>query len=175
MAELWDAYDQYVKHLGFDLVRGETVPAGVYHLVVKVVTVAQTGEVLLTQRSPEKKNALAWEFTGGCVKKGETARYAAARELREETGIAVAEEELEPLTMLTVSRERGSYHMFIYAAMIPAPCAVTLLEGETVDSRWVTCETFREMVQTDPKIVPAIERQPFLDALDRFLKNKGFC
>ena len=31
--ELWDAYDRAGDLLGFDLVRGEPIPAGAFHLV----------------------------------------------------------------------------------------------------------------------------------------------
>ena len=31
--ELWDAYDRDGNPLGFDLVRGEPLPEGAYHLV----------------------------------------------------------------------------------------------------------------------------------------------
>lgn len=37
--ELWDAYDREGNRLGFDLVRGEPVPGGAYHLVVEVLAV----------------------------------------------------------------------------------------------------------------------------------------
>ena len=88
--ELWDAYDREGNLLGFDLVRGEPLPEGAYHLVAEVLAVANDGRVLLTRRHPDKRWGGLWEYTGGSVLKGETPVQGALRELREETGIAVS-------------------------------------------------------------------------------------
>ncbi|MCI8721836.1 MAG: hypothetical protein HFF71_12590 [Oscillospiraceae bacterium] len=69
--ELWDAYDKEGTPLGFDLVRGEPVPEGVYHLVVEVLAVTNDGRVLLTKRHPDKAWGGCWEYTGGSAVKGE--------------------------------------------------------------------------------------------------------
>ena len=53
--ELWDAYDREGNRLGFDLVRGEPVPGGAYHLVVEVLAVTHDGQALVTQRHPDKE------------------------------------------------------------------------------------------------------------------------
>ena len=44
MPELWDAYDKEGNKLGFDLVRGEPIPDGVYNLVVQVFAVSADGK-----------------------------------------------------------------------------------------------------------------------------------
>ena len=86
--ELWDAVDREGRPLGFDLVRGEPVPEGAYHLVVEIYAVTHDGRVLVTQRHPDKPWGLHWEVTGGSVVKGESPLAGARRELREETGAA---------------------------------------------------------------------------------------
>jgi 8-oxo-dGTP diphosphatase len=43
--------------------------------------------ILIGQRKPGGRHALKWEFPGGKVERGEQAREALARELREELGI----------------------------------------------------------------------------------------
>ena len=60
------------------------------------------GRVLIAQRPQGSHLAGGWEFPGGKVAEGETAREALARELREEIGIDVIE--AEPLI-----RYRHSY------------------------------------------------------------------
>ena len=60
--------------------------------VVKVaaaVILASNGDVLLAQRPHGKVYAGYWEFPGGKLEPGETARHALDRELREELGLTV--------------------------------------------------------------------------------------
>ena len=167
MKELWDAYDKDGNQLGFDLVRGEPVPEGAYHLVVEVVTVTEDGRVLLTQRHPQKHFGLKWEITGGSVVKGEEPRTAAARELLEETGIRLPAEELRYLYPLTVPKHKSIYHTFM--AVLPAPCDVTLQATETVDARWLPYEEFLEFAKTEDYAGPLAERFPPLqEAMDGF-------
>ena len=73
--ELWDAYDENEKLLGFDLKRSQakSLPDGVYHVIVNVYTMTKDGKLLTTERSRNKTYPLKWEVTGGSILKGETA------------------------------------------------------------------------------------------------------
>jgi len=64
---------------------GSSDPAPV-HVAAAVLTNPRA-EVLLCQRPPGGRFGLKWEFPGGKVEPGETARAALVRELREELGI----------------------------------------------------------------------------------------
>ena len=150
MAELWDAYDREGNKLGFDLVRGEPIPKGVYNLVVQIFAVSADGKVLITQRDPRKPSGLKWEVTGGAATKGDTPRRAAVRELQEETGIVAAEDDLR-LAFATIT---NSSHHYGFSLVLPAPCGITLQEGETVDSRWLPREEFLAFTKTPAYVGP---------------------
>ena len=70
--ELWDLYNENRELLGRDLVRGEEIPEGCYHLVVHVWIRNHKGEYLISQRSADRPTfPLIWECVGGSVLKGE--------------------------------------------------------------------------------------------------------
>ena len=134
--ELWDAYDQEGNPLGFDLVRGEPVPEGVYHLVVEIFAVTADGRVLITQRHPDKAWGGRWEYTGGAVVKGETPVEGTLRELREETGVIVSAQDLHPV-YVDVWPEMNGMNSTIYHSFVvffdPGEQVIHLQEGETAD------------------------------------------
>lgn len=104
MNELWDLYDENRRVLGKTIRRGDAVPPDTYHILAAVWTVNSSGQLLITRRSPEKFYCPnCWENTGGAVLSGETSRQAAARELREETGIDVSPEDF---FLLTTTKEK---------------------------------------------------------------------
>ena len=148
MRELWDAYDREGNPLGFDLVRGEPCPEDVYHLVAEVYAVTHDGRVLVTQRHPDKTWGLHWEVTGGSVVKGETPLQGAVRELREETGLLVAEEELIPVYVqnaMGLTGCPGIFHSFL-VFFDPGEQEIRLQEQETVDWRLIPYEEYKEFV-----------------------------
>ena len=82
--------------------------------LLPVVAVALTdamGRVLLAQRPAEKEHAGLWEFPGGKIEPGESPEAALVRELREELGVTVAPDALEPLTFS--SANRGERHLLL--------------------------------------------------------------
>ena len=108
--EYFDLYTFDRKPLGKKVQRGAPIPFGEYHIVVQVMTINNKGEILLTQRVPEKTSGGKWECSGGCAVSGETSREAAVRELFEETGIEVSPDELKlDWTMTTDSMLRDFY------------------------------------------------------------------
>lgn len=87
--ELWDAYYRVETKAGFDLVRDEGFPEGIYHLVCDTVVRHVDGTYLLMQRAWDKKGwpGMFEVGTGGSALKGETPIEGAKREMREEAGI----------------------------------------------------------------------------------------
>ena len=164
--ELWDAYDREGNPLGFDLVRGEPIPEGVYHLVVEIFSVTTDGRVLITRRHPDKAWGSCWENTGGSVVKGETPVEGALRELREETGVIVSAQDLHPVYVDvwpgTGMRGMGStiYHSFV-VFFDPEEQTIRLQEGETVDYDLLPYEEFKQVLRED-RFVDVV-RVRFLD------------
>lgn len=65
--------------------------------VVAAGLIGEDGRVLVQRRPPGTIHGGLWEFPGGKVERGETARAALVRELGEELGVQVAESELSPV------------------------------------------------------------------------------
>ena len=95
--ELWDGYLVDGTLAGRDLVRGEPIPQGLYHLVSEILVRHVDGDYLLMQRDPRKPNYGGYyEATaGGSALKGEDKITCAMRELLEETGVTAISSPLD--------------------------------------------------------------------------------
>ena len=144
MPEIWDAYDRdFHKIEAVQLVRGEPVPDGLYHLVCDIIVKHADGSFLLMQRDFKKHFGGMWELTaGGSAFSGETPQDCAARELREETGINAS-------NLCEIGRIVHDGHHSLYVEYLcVTDCdksAVTLQAGETVAYRWVAKSDILEM------------------------------
>ena len=159
--ELWDAYDREGNRLGFDLVRGEPLPEGVWHMVAEIYAVTIWGGL--------------WEITGGGVVKGETPLQAAVRELREETGIAVRPQDLQPLYVDPRSGSgscRTICRCYLTFFDLQAQ-TIRLQEGETCDFRLLPYEDFKQFILTADCV--EFVRRRFLDhqaVFDRLMADR---
>ena len=54
--EIWDLYDRDRNPLGITHIRGRYLPKGAYHIAVGIWTVNSKNQVLLTLRSPQKRD-----------------------------------------------------------------------------------------------------------------------
>ena len=146
--ELWDAYDKDFHPIpGRELVRGEAVPDGLFHLVCDVIVRHRDGTYLLMQRDPQKHFGGMWEATaGGSALRGETPCECAVRELREETGITTG-----GLTELgrVVSEENHSLYVEFLCVTDCDKHSVVLQEGETSAYRWVSREALASMGKSE--------------------------
>ena len=160
MAELWDAYDVDGNKLDFDLQRGQPIPKGAYHMVVVLYVFSKDGKILITRRDKQKAvYPLMWENPGGAAVKGEIPLQAAIRELREETGIAVSEKQLQ-----LAYTEISNVQVFKgFVACISGDEKIVLQKGETADYKWLEYGEFLNFVKTDD----------FVDSnCDRFFNHK---
>ena len=145
--ELWDAYDAQGNKLGRDLVRGEPLPEGCYHLVADICVRHADGTFLVTLRDPNKPlKPNIWELSaGGSVLKGESFEEGARRELFEETGLA-GPMEFEHF----VSRAENQTLYIGYLCRYDGPKdAIRLQEGETVDYRWLAPRELLAFIERD--------------------------
>lgn len=135
--EIWDAYNaRFEKVERTTLVRGETIPDGLFHLVCDILVKHVDGTYLLMQRDLGKKSGGMWEATaGGSALSGETPSECAERELREETGIVASE--LKEVGCLVNHQEHSIYVEFLCITNWDKN-NISLQEGETIAFRWVS-------------------------------------
>lgn len=144
MVEIWDAYDSDFNLIENNtLVRGESIPDGMYHLVGEIVVKHKDGTYLLMQRDYKKHLGGMWELTaGGSALQGEASLECAVRELKEETGI-------ESDTLQEIGRVVHNEHHALYVEYLCITDwnknAVALQKGETVAYKWVSKNTLLEM------------------------------
>lgn len=166
--EFFDLYTSDRQPLGRTIRRGVPIPRGEYHIVVQVMTINSKGEILLTQRVPEKTSGGKWECSGGCAVMGETSREAAKRELFEETGITAGEYELKlEWTLTTDSMLRDFYVLYKDVPL----SALRLQSAEVCAAKWVSFARFSEMAasgQTTRTIARWLENRG--DELEMFTR-----
>jgi len=146
--ELWDARDCGGKLLGFDLVRGEDIPDGVFHAVVDVFVMHEDGSVLLMQRALEKQGFPGRFEAGasGSVLKGERPSEAAIRELQEETGLVSVE--LKPLFVYCDEDLSSIWHGYLLITDCEKD-SIRLQPGETMDYQWMLPANFLDFTKSD--------------------------
>ena len=145
--ELWDSYHKDGTKADVDLIRGQPIPAGLYHMVCEVLVQHADGEFLLTRRAlckyayPGRYEASC----GGHAVKGETALMAITRELREETGIEDGVfREIDSFT-----EEDGCFfHIFLCRTNCDKQ-SLTLQEEETMDYCWVDEQKMKAFVNSE--------------------------
>ncbi len=135
--EIWDAYDKnFNKIPNVELVRGMSIPDGMFHLVCDVIVRHTDGEYLLMQRDQRKHFGGMWEATaGGSALQGETPLECAMRELREETGIVSSS--LTEVGQVINSENHSIYVEFLCVTDCDKD-SIVLQVGETSAYKWVS-------------------------------------
>lgn len=144
--EYWDAYDEKRKKLGYDLIRGEALKDGEYHIVEEIWIINTKGEILLTQRSKFKEDyPLLWECTAGSIIKGESSVEGALREVREEIGL-----ELDVTDLIHFGNKvDNTHHAIVDKWVIRKDIEISELkfaDGEVQDAKYITKEEFEVMM-----------------------------
>lgn len=163
MMEIWDAYKKDGTLAGCDLVRGEAIPKGLFHLVSEIIVKHKDGMYLLMQRDWKKPNSpgLYVAGAGGSAIKGEEPYYVAVRELKEETGI-----EAKKLEQIYKCMSKDTIY---YGYLCETDCdkeSIKLQDGETISYLWMTKKEFLKFTQSDKYVQAHKERMSeYLDSI----------
>ena len=161
MEEYWDIFDENRVFQNKTVKRGDPLGDGEYYVCCEVWLQNSKGELLVTQRHPNKKAGGLWEFVGGGVFAGETTLQAAMREIKEEIGVTLTECELSLLHVY----KRRNYFMDIYLVKKDVNIQnVVLNENETVAAKWISKEEFRVMVEKQEVVRSVAQRFDMLSS-----------
>ena len=163
--EIWDGLDREGNLAGVDLVRGERIPEGLFHLVCEVLVQHVDGDFLLMKRDLNKPtNPGKYEATaGGSAVKGEDRLTCVKRELFEETGITA-----EDFTYIGRTVQGKCIFEDFYTRTDCDKNSVTLQKHETIGYKWVNEKEFIEFMNSDRIIRNQRERYK------KFLLERGY-
>lgn len=167
--ELIGIYDKNGNATG--VVRDKEAPLGPdeYRMAVGIWIMDSSGRIFLTKRSMEKSYAPGkWENPAGHVRAGEGPAHAVIRELFEETGLTVREEQITLLgcscTWPYLGRDFG-------VRMDVDLSRVRFQKGETCDAKWVAFDEFAVMARAGDFAQSLTDHMH--DYLEAFLKFTG--
>jgi len=166
MAEQWDLYTSSREKIGTSHTRGEKIPSNCFHVVVEIWTIVDNNRILLTQRHPDKPWGLLWECTGGSILKNESSLEGATREIFEEIGLVVNQNELTKIHEY-ISGD-SIYDVYVSYQKSGTEQKVALQKSEVVDIRYVSYFDLLKLF-SQSKIVPKLSY--FLE----LVKSKKIC
>ena len=148
MYEKLDIYDDNRNKTGRIIERkeGEITSSNEYILAIQCWIINSNNEILLTKRKATKKDGNMWEPTGGLVQSGENSMDGVKRELKEEIGISVDDNDL---ILLKTNTEKGNVNVFRDVYVINKDIQINDLEfidSEVSDAKYVTFKEFKNMI-----------------------------
>ena len=151
MAEYWDVYDADRKRTGKLHRRGHLMNPGEYNVVCEAWIVSGN-KLLVTQRCRYKNYGGLWECTGGAVKAGESSLDCIKREIEEEIGISVSDDEL----VFRGTKNGATFFIDCYELHKDIRLSdLTLQKEEVSDAKLVTIDEFEKM-NRDKKLMPGL-------------------
>lgn len=145
--EYWDIYDKDRNFTGKKKGKYEKWNEGEYHLATEVWVINSKKQILVQQRS-DKCEILpgVWALTTGRVISGETTRQGCVRELREELGITVKEEDCELAGTYFKTRLGMIWDIYFVRKDVELD-QIVLQEEEVARVKLVSTDEFREMLR----------------------------
>lgn len=151
MKECFDVLDENRNHLGYTKERGETLLENEYNTGAEGFIISHN-LLLITQRSMNKSHAGMWEVPGGCSQAGETTYDTLKREMLEEVGVEINQNNIKFLGTKIYKKQ------FVDIFQIQTDIdihQIKIQEEEVSDAKFVNKEEFNQLVQEN-KIVPSV-------------------
>ncbi|KAF0093193.1 MAG: NUDIX hydrolase [Puniceicoccaceae bacterium 5H] len=148
--EIFDVVDRHDAVIS-QAPRTEVHARGLLHRAVHVLVFNARGEIFLQQRARTKDTFPSrWDSSAaGHVAAGDTYLDTAPREVKEELGVKIRAEALEPLFYLEASEQTGQEFVWVYGAAHEGP--FTLQASELEGGGWFAPEVVDWWVQNRPQ------------------------
>lgn len=112
----------------------------------------RNGKFLFLLRQPNKSNGNTWGIPGGKVNKDESPKWGAIRELIEETGIELGENEVKEVGKVYVRDPNyGDFTYWMFYTKCASQNEVVINKEEHQEARWLT---FKEALQLNEPLIP---------------------
>lgn len=134
---------------GFEVIQSTLALVPTVHVSAAAIFNLQ-GEVLLARRPEGKHLAGLWEFPGGKLKEGELPENALMRELKEELGIKVSSENIEPLTFVSCDTSIEGKNLLMYLFKV-SKWKGTMEALENQSFAWVQIHQLGDYFELMPK------------------------
>ena len=143
--EKWDILNSAGEPTGVTVVRSaNALKEGQYHLVVHIWVMNTKGKTLIQKRSDDVEILPGiWATTSGSALSGETELDAAKRELSEELGISVNDEDLE---LIKKYRGRNNFVCVFAVHKDVGISEISMQEEEVQAVKWVNSNELSSMV-----------------------------
>ena len=160
MEEVWDVYDKDLNKIGKDCIRGkEILPEGEYHLVVNAIILNKENKILIAKRAEHRPNGLKWEFTGGSAKKGEDGIVGIRRELSEEIGLDVSQNQPKLYKTILSDKYHDIKQIWLFEREVNILNEIEFVDGETIEVKFVDVEEYKVMYENG-ELIKAIDFTP---------------
>ena len=172
--EIWDAYNKHLIKQNTDLVRGQPITDGLYHIVAEVIVRHVDGDYLAMQRAYTKsKYPGAFEISaGGSILKGETPLEGITRELLEETGILCYD------FKQIYTEVNDSQHTIYIGYSCNVNCdknSIKLQDGETISYKWIKHDKALDFIKSNDYVTihrKRIEPYIYRNELENYLNKE---
>lgn len=147
--ELLDIYNADKELTGKTIGRHESrdvLNDGEYFLFEQAWVLNSNKEILLTKRAPTKKYAGMWEPTSGHIKSGETSFDGIKRELKEEIGLSVKNDEIK--LVKTFLDKKSIKEIWVVNKDVSIN-DFKFIDNEVSDAKFVTLNEFKKMLENN--------------------------
>lgn len=168
--ELIEIVDEEGNYTGRILPREEIHNRNYLHNEVACFVINDNQEILLEKRSPNKRySPNKYGLCAGHVVFGESLKTALVREIKEEIGIKVNENDLTPFGEKEYTREDTNSHItyFYYIKLNLKESDFTIQKEELTEVKWFKIEDIKKLVASDnnPTVIDE-QRLYLLDILN---------
>lgn len=157
--EFFDVVDKNRKNLNYTKERGSQLLEHEYNEGIEV-WIFNNNKLLLTKRSLNKSHPGEWEVPGGCSQSHESSFDTLKREIGEEIGIELSNNDV---TLLETKLYKKQFVDIYKSNIVVNIKDIKLQEDEVINVKFVTKKEFLEMNDNEEIVKSVFERYKFIE------------